>query len=89
MARAARPWRASWPADERRSDWSKVSAAEHDDTSESVRVLTTTLPDGYRLIVGDDDDRNDALQRTVLRKLRLGLRRSRAARNVGRLAAEP
>ena len=34
---------------------------------ESIRVLTTTLPRGYRLRVGDDDDRNDALQKRVLR----------------------
>ena len=45
--------------------WSKASAAEPGDGS--IRVLTTTLPGGYRLLVGDDDDRNDALQRTVLR----------------------
>ncbi len=34
--------------------------------AESLRVLTTTLPQGYRLVVGDDDERSEALQETVL-----------------------
>ena len=33
---------------------------------ESLRVLTTTLPGGYALRIGDDDARNDALEATVL-----------------------
>lgn len=33
---------------------------------ESIRVLTTTLPGGYALRIGDDDARNDALEQTVL-----------------------
>jgi signal transduction histidine kinase len=33
---------------------------------ESIRVLTTKLPDGYRLRIGDDDARNDALEQTVV-----------------------
>ncbi|HEY1427914.1 MAG TPA: HAMP domain-containing sensor histidine kinase [Caulobacteraceae bacterium] len=33
---------------------------------ESLRVLTTTLSDGYALRVGDDDARNDALEATVV-----------------------
>ena len=33
---------------------------------ESLRVLTTTLPDGYALRIGDDDARNDALEATVV-----------------------
>jgi len=33
---------------------------------ESLRVLTTTLPEGYRLVVGDDDERSEAAQETVL-----------------------
>src|SRR5215469_8718244 len=33
--------------------------------AKSIRVLTTQLPNGWRLRVGDDDARNDALERTV------------------------
>jgi signal transduction histidine kinase len=33
---------------------------------ESIRVLTTTLPGGYALRIGDDDARNDALEQTVV-----------------------
>ena len=47
--------------------WSKLRAAEPGEKSEALRVLTTTLPGGYRVLVGDDDDRSNALQSTVLR----------------------
>jgi signal transduction histidine kinase len=33
---------------------------------ESIRVLTTMLPGGYALRIGDDDARNDALEATVV-----------------------
>jgi signal transduction histidine kinase len=33
---------------------------------ESIRVLTTLLPNGDRLRIGDDDARNDALEETVV-----------------------
>ena len=33
---------------------------------ESIRVLTTMLPDGYSLRIGDDDAGNDALEQTVV-----------------------
>ncbi|HEX4198728.1 MAG TPA: ATP-binding protein [Caulobacteraceae bacterium] len=47
--------------------WSNASMARTRGGSESIRVLTTTLPGGYRLLVGDDDDQSDAVQKTVLR----------------------
>jgi signal transduction histidine kinase len=46
--------------------WSKLRMAERSGKTEKVRVLTTTLPGGYRLVVGDDDDRSEVLQKTVL-----------------------
>lgn len=46
--------------------WSQLAMAAHDDEGETVRVLATELPGGYRLIVGDDDDRSEALQQIVL-----------------------
>ena len=33
---------------------------------ESIRVLTTALPDGHRLVVGNVDEQSEALQHTVL-----------------------
>jgi len=36
------------------------------DAPEAMRVLTTVLPQGYLLVVGDDDERTEALQGTVL-----------------------
>lgn len=47
--------------------WSKLRQAEAGERAESIRVLTTPLPGGYRVLVGDDDDRSNALQQTVLR----------------------
>lgn len=46
--------------------WSGLAMPARGDEAEAVRVLATELPGGYRLIVGDDDDRSEALQRTVL-----------------------
>ncbi|HXQ47679.1 MAG TPA: HAMP domain-containing sensor histidine kinase [Caulobacteraceae bacterium] len=46
--------------------WSTVRLAAPRGSAESLRVLTTTLPQGYRLVVGDDDERSEALQETVL-----------------------
>jgi signal transduction histidine kinase len=34
--------------------------------TESIRVLTTALPDGHRLVVGNVDEQSEALQHTVL-----------------------
>lgn len=40
---------------------------------EAIRVLTTSLPGGRRLLVGDDEDRIEALDATVLRGFGLAL----------------
>lgn len=45
--------------------WGSVRTASNGET-ESIRVLTTNLPRGYRLVVGADDERSEALQSTVL-----------------------
>jgi signal transduction histidine kinase len=47
--------------------WSKLTAGTEPGETETIRVLTTPLPGGFRLLVGDDDDRSNALQQTVLR----------------------
>ncbi len=46
--------------------WSTLSASQREGETESIRVLTTVLPTGFRLVVGDDDERSEALQETVL-----------------------
>jgi signal transduction histidine kinase len=46
--------------------WSDQTLATRSGAQASIRVLTTQLPDGWRLRVGDDDARNDALEATVL-----------------------
>ncbi len=46
--------------------WTRLLAPSQSDEHESIRVLTTELPGNYRLIVGDDDDRSENLQQTVL-----------------------
>ncbi len=46
--------------------WSNLTTRQRRGETETIRVLTTNLPDGYRLVVGDDDERTEALQRTVL-----------------------
>ena len=47
--------------------WSNLLTTQRGGETESIRVLATTLPEGYRLVVGDDDERSEALQQTVLR----------------------
>jgi signal transduction histidine kinase len=47
--------------------WSVLEMPSYSGERESILVLTTELPGGYRLIVGDDDDRSESLQQTVLR----------------------
>jgi len=44
--------------------WSNLASPEQN--GHTIRVLTTQLPDGDRLVVGDDDARDDALERSVL-----------------------
>lgn len=34
--------------------------------TESIRVLATPLPDGHRLVIGNEDEQSEALQHTVL-----------------------
>ena len=46
--------------------WSELATRLPDGQAESLRVLTFALPQGYRLVVGDDDERADALERAVL-----------------------
>jgi signal transduction histidine kinase len=46
--------------------WSTIRLAQPRGERESLRVLTTNLPEGYRLVVGDDDESSEALQETVL-----------------------
>jgi signal transduction histidine kinase len=50
--------------------WSKARIGEQTHPK-SILVLTTALPGGYRLSVGDDDDRAEALQLAVLRDFAL------------------
>lgn len=45
--------------------WSRLTTREGSER-EGLRVLTTDLPDGYRLVVGDDEERSEALQRTLI-----------------------
>jgi signal transduction histidine kinase len=47
--------------------WSKVQAVQRDGEVEPIRVLTVALPGGYRLLVGDDEERIEALDGAVLR----------------------
>jgi signal transduction histidine kinase len=47
--------------------WSNVQTEQAEGEGETVRVMTTTLPDGSRLNVGDDDDRIEALELAVIR----------------------
>ena len=49
-----------------RLGWSQVRPKRERGDRASVRILTYALPQGYRLIVGDDDERSEALQREVL-----------------------
>jgi signal transduction histidine kinase len=47
--------------------WSTVKTAQRDGEFEPIRVLTAALPGGYRLLVGDDQERIEALDGAVLR----------------------
>jgi signal transduction histidine kinase len=47
--------------------WSRLHASKSGERAEALRVLTTRLPEGYRLIVGDSDEQNDALEATLVR----------------------
>jgi signal transduction histidine kinase len=46
--------------------WSNAIMQRLDGKAEAIRVLTTPLPGGYRLVVGDDDDQSKAVQGTVV-----------------------
>jgi signal transduction histidine kinase len=46
--------------------WSTLRLRQPHGETASIRVLTTALPQGYRLVVGDDDEGSDALQGTVV-----------------------
>ena len=46
--------------------WAALAMTEPAREGESIRTLTTELPGGYRLVVGDDNDRSEGLQQTVL-----------------------
>jgi signal transduction histidine kinase len=46
--------------------WSKVQAVQRDGEIEPIRVLAVVLPGGYRLLVGDDEERIEALDGAVL-----------------------
>ncbi|MGH6971499.1 MAG: HAMP domain-containing protein, partial [Caulobacteraceae bacterium] len=46
--------------------WSSLPTSRAGGEAQSLRVLTTDLPEGYRLVVGADDERSEGLQATVL-----------------------
>ena len=46
--------------------WSELPTRQPRGERESIRVLTVLLPQGYRLVVGADDERSEALQRSVM-----------------------
>ncbi len=46
--------------------WSELTTRQPGGEMESVRVLTSALPQGYRLVIGDDDERSEALERAVM-----------------------
>ena len=46
--------------------WSDLRVRQATGESESMRVLTSALPQRYRLVIGDDDERAEALQRAVI-----------------------
>jgi signal transduction histidine kinase len=49
-----------------RYGWSTLRLRQPSGETDSIRVLTTSLPQGYRLVVGDDDEGSDALQEAVV-----------------------
>ena len=46
--------------------WSSLIVRQPGGEAEAMRVQTSALPQGYRLIIGDDDERSEALQKAVL-----------------------
>jgi len=46
--------------------WSSLRKSQPNGENESIRVLTTVMPDGYRLVVGNVDEQSEELQHTVL-----------------------
>ena len=46
--------------------WSRLRVTDAAGRAESIRILTTDLPQGYRLILGDDDRQTRALETTML-----------------------
>lgn len=46
--------------------WSSLGKPQQNGEAESIRVLTTVLPDGHRLVVGNIDEQSEELQHTVL-----------------------
>lgn len=53
--------------------WSLFHIPRAEGRPETVRLLTVALPDGYRLMVGDDVDRIEALDSVMLRGFALAL----------------
>ena len=49
------------------SGWTTIHAPQRGEDDEPMRVLTTSLPGGYQLLVGDDEERIEALDTVVLR----------------------
>ncbi len=47
--------------------WSTVLTQQRGGEHETIRVLTTSLPQGYSLMVGDDEERVEALDGAVMR----------------------
>ena len=47
--------------------WSNLRKAQPGGETETIRVLTTILPDGSRLVVGNVDEQSEELQHTVLK----------------------
>ena len=62
----ARPWPDGSPGLHAPLGWSDAAARRNVAAGNSIRILTTVLPQGYRLSVGDDDDQSEAVQATVL-----------------------
>ena len=56
-----------------RPGWSRLMLTEADGDLEAVRVLTTDLPQGYRLLVGDNAERVEALDGVLLRSFSITL----------------
>ena len=46
--------------------WSTLRMTPRGRERQSLRVLTTTLPEGYRLVIGADDEQTEALEGAVL-----------------------